>query len=97
MPTKEISQSVLSKILKARKKIDDLKADLAELETALETDLKEGFEVAPGILRAFIKTWERRDVSWKEVVVREKGQEYADRVLAATKPTQHSKLVVESV
>lgn len=94
---KRISQGTLASILRRRKKIEDLQAELGKLEDALTDDLKAGAKVAPGILTAFIKEWTRRNVAWKEIVVREKGQEYADRVLAAKKADTYSKLVVESV
>ncbi len=97
MAKQRITQATLAAILRRRKKISDLQADLEELEAALLSDLKEGFEVAPGILAARVKEWERRNVAWKEIVVREKGQEYADRVLAATRPETYTKLVVEAV
>jgi hypothetical protein len=97
MPKQRISQATLSAIIRRRKRIADLQGELEELESALTADLKEGFEVAPGILTAYIKEWERRNVSWKDVVIRQLGQPYADRVLAATKPDPQSKLVVESV
>ncbi len=91
-----ITQATLAAILRKRKKIADAQADLDELETALTADLKAGYEVAPGILAARVKEWERRNVAWKEIVVREKGQEYTDRVLAATRPETYAKLVVEA-
>lgn len=92
-----ISQGSLAAILRRRKRIADLQTELEKLEDALTADLKEGASVAPGILTAYMKAWERRNVSWKDVVIRELGQPYADRVLAATKPDPQSKLVVESV
>jgi len=95
-PKQRITQATLSAILRRRKKISDMQADLEELETALTSDLKAGYEVAPGILVARVKEWERRNVAWKQIVAREKGQEYADRVLAATKPEKYESLVVEA-
>lgn len=95
--SKRISEGTLASILRRRKKIEDLQTELGKMEDALTDELKTGAAVAPGILTAYIKEWTRRNVSWKEVVVREKGQDYADRVLAATRPETYSKLVVESV
>jgi hypothetical protein len=34
-------------------------------------------------------------VAWKQVLVREKGEEFADRVFNATKPDKYESLVVE--
>jgi len=95
-PKQRITQATLSAILRRRKRIADLQADLEELEPALTADLKAGYEVTPGILVARVKEWERRNVSWRGIVEREKGQEYADRVLAATKPEKYESLVVEA-
>lgn len=92
-----ISQNALAAILRRRKRIADLSAELEKLETALTDELRADAKVAPGILTAYIKEWERRSPQWKAVVERELGSEYAARVLAATRPEQHSKLVVESV
>ena len=97
MAKQRITQATLAAIIRRRKKIADLQADLEELESALVADLKEGFEVAPGILTAYVKEWSRRSVAWREVCERELGKEYCERVFNATKPDPQSKLVVESV
>jgi hypothetical protein len=46
-------------------------------------------------VNARIKEWERRNVAWKQVLVREKAEEFADRVFNATKPDKYESLVVE--
>jgi hypothetical protein len=96
MPTKQISQKSLCDYLLAKKKHDELAEKLRAKEKEFQDALGSGAVVAGGVLTAFIKTWERRDVSWKAVVEREIGEEYAKRVLAATQPQKYSKLVVEA-
>ena len=92
---KRISQKTLSAIIRRRKRISDLQTELDGLEGALKADLQAGAVVQQGLFTGYIKTWERRNVAWKEIVVREKGKEYADRVLAGTKADKHESLVVE--
>ncbi|HEY2119590.1 MAG TPA: hypothetical protein VGH37_10440 [Candidatus Acidoferrum sp.] len=92
---KRISQQKLASILKQRKRIEDLEASLKEAEGQLLADLKSGATVQAGLFVASVKTWERRNVAWKEILVREKGQPYADKVLAGTKPESYEKLVVD--
>jgi hypothetical protein len=72
-----------------------LETELEKAESEILTALKVGHKVQPGLLAAYVKSWERRDVSWKNVVVARLGQAEADRVLAGAPPVQHEKLVVE--
>ena len=96
MANHRISQATLAAIIRRRKRIADLQGELEELESALTADLKEGFEVAPGILTAFVKKWERRSVAWRQVCERQLGEEYCQRVFNATKPEPHESLIVEA-
>lgn len=95
MPT--ISQKSLAAILKQRKKIADAEKVLKELEEKLVTSLKAGSTVSSGVLTARLKTYERRNVAWKQVLIREKGEEFVDRVFSATRPDTYESLVVETV
>lgn len=90
-----ITQETLRKIAKRRAQIEELQFQVKASEQLVLERLKVGVKVAPGLLTARVKTWDRRNVAWKEVVVREQGQDYADRVLAATKPDKYESLVVE--
>jgi hypothetical protein len=96
MATK-ITQSTLSKVLLAKKRIAELEAEVKAGEEQILAALTEGASVQDGVLTAYIKSWERRSPSWKAVVERELGEQYAARVLAATKPDTYTKLVVEAV
>jgi hypothetical protein len=90
-----VNQNELAAILGQRAALAKAKESLDAAEDALLKRLKRREKVEPGTFRAEVKRWERRDVSWKAVVIREKGQEYADRVLASTRPKKYTALVVE--
>lgn len=92
-----ISQKALQKIVLLRAKLDGVQAELEKQEDALTKRLKAGQQVQSGPLTGYLHTWQRRNVSWKDVVVREKGEQYAERVVASTKPTDYTNLVVETV
>ncbi len=74
--------------------IDALKREHAELEQKLIASLSNGAEVEPGSPTAQLKTTQRRNVSWKNVVIRLKGSGYVSQVLSHTKPKTFLKLVV---
>lgn len=89
-----ISQEELAHVLEIRRQREALDERLKEAETALRGALEAGVQVEPGIFHAHLKTVERRSVAWKAVVERELGQDYATRVLAATKPDTFTSLVI---
>ena len=91
----KITQKTLANILKKRKQITDATEQLKAMEEQLTGDLKAGATVQSGLLTARIREWERRTVAWKQVLIREKGEEFADRVFNATKPDKFETLVVE--
>ena len=90
-----ITQETLRMIAKRRAQIEELQFQVKASEQLVLERLKDGAKVAPGLLTARVKEFSRRNVAWKEVVVREIGQDYADRVLNATKPEVYTSLVVE--
>jgi hypothetical protein len=93
----KISQTTLSKVLLAKKRIAELEAEVKAGEEEILTALKDGAMVQDGVLTSYIKSWERRSPSWKSVVERELGKDYATRVLAATKPDTYTSLIIEAV
>ena len=95
-PIKAILQGDLAYILELRRSISDLEAHLEAAESAVRNQLEAGVPVETGLFRAFLKSSERRNVSWKTVVERELGESYAKRVLASTKPDPITSLVVEA-
>lgn len=90
-----ISQGNLAQILELRHRVESLEAELKAAEDSVRTQLETGAVVEPGMLKAFLKTTERRSVSWKSVCERELGEKYCNRVLTHTKPSETVSLVVE--
>jgi hypothetical protein len=91
-----ITQSELAQLLEMRRQREALDEQITEAEVSLRAALEAGAQVETGIFRAYLKVTERRSVAWKAVVERELGEDYATRVLAATKPDKFSALVVSA-
>jgi hypothetical protein len=91
-----IAQDELCHILSMRQQIEAIETKLKEAETAVRCALESGVEVETGIFKASLKTAERRNVGWKSIVERELGEDYARRVLAATKPDTYTSLIVSA-
>ena len=89
-----ITQFSLARHVSLSNQIDALKAEQSALEHQLITSLDSGCKVELGAHTAQLKTTERRNVSWKAVVIRLKGTGYASRILSCTKPKTYTKLVV---
>ena len=89
-----VTQFDLKRHVSLSNQIDVLRREHAELEQKLVTSLSNGAEVEPGSHTAQLKTNQRRNVSWKDVVIRLKGSGYASRILSCTKPKTYTKLVV---
>ena len=93
-PAKVISQARLARIIELRREIETVKSYLEQAETEVQAGLEANLPVESGLLKAFLRITERRSVAWKNVVERELGEDYAKRVLAATKPEAYTNLVV---
>ncbi len=89
-----VTQFDLKRHVSLNNQIDALKQELSELEQTLLTSLSGGAEVEPGSHTAHLKTTQRRNASWKNVVIRLKGSGYVSQVLSHTKPKTFLKLVV---
>jgi hypothetical protein len=89
-----VTQDRLAEIITLRQQIEKLEARLGEAQTEVKSALESGAEVEPGLFRATLKVTERTSVSWKSVVERELGEDYARRVLSSTKPDKYTHLVV---
>src|ERR1700730_8539246 len=89
-----VTQDRLAEIITLRQQIEELEKQLGEAQTDVKSALESGADVEPGLFRASLKITERTNVSWKSVVERELGEDYAKRVLSATKPDKYVHLVV---
>ena len=89
-----VTQFDLKRHVSLSNQIDALRRELSELEQTLTASLSKGAEVEPGRHTAQLKTTQRRNVSWKNVVIRLKGSGYVSQVLSHTKPKTFLKLVV---
>jgi hypothetical protein len=92
---RKISQNLLAQIAKKKSLIEQLQEQVKAAEATVLEQLKAGAPVASGLLTARIKTWQRRNVAWKQVLVREKGEDFVDRVFNGTRPDDYESLVVE--
>ena len=94
-PQQLVTQFELARARKLERQIEALTAEFEDLRCHLFEALDEGAEVEDGPLTARIETRAgRRSVPWKQVVVRLKGEGYASRVLAATKPGPGRRVLV---
>jgi hypothetical protein len=89
-----VTQDRLAEIIVLRQQIEELEKQLGEAQTDVKSALESGADVEPGLFRASLKITERRNVSWKSVCEKELGNEYAQLVLASTKPDKYVHLVV---
>jgi len=93
VPAVEITQQELVDLIEARNVFAQLEAKVESLESAIKARLEAGAAVQPGVHVAQLKTSSRRNVAWKDVVMRLaerlklNGEAYYARVLAATKPS----------
>jgi len=90
----QITQDRLAEIITLRQQIEELEKQLGEAQTDVKSALEAGAIIEDGLFRASLKFTERTNVSWKSVVERELGADYAKRVLAATTPDKYIHLVV---
>jgi hypothetical protein len=89
-----VSQDRLALIISLRHDIEQLEVQLGEAQADVKAALESGAAVESGLFRATLKFTERTNVSWKSVVERELGGDYAKRVLAATKPDKYVHLII---
>lgn len=89
-----ISQFQLARHVTLTNQIEALQKEREELSSQLTQALADGAPVYPGTYTASLKRFERRSISWRSIVVRLKGEGYAQNVLKHTKPTVSTKLVV---
>ena len=89
-----ITQLELTALLSLRGRLHQLQEQVETAEQSIKARLETGASLEPGDHRAELKENFRRNVSWKDVVVRlaerlkMDGEAYCAKVLAATKPTK---------
>lgn len=91
----KITQKELATFATLKNQIEKLTKDYEVLKDKLIDELHAGAQVQEGERYAELKEVERRSVAWKQVVIRLKSEGYANKVLAATKPVVHYRLVVK--
>lgn len=101
LPPPQISQVELGLLLALRGRLHQLEQQVEAAEESVKTRLEAGATFEPGDHRAELKENFRRNVAWKEVVVRlaerlkMDGEGYCAKVLNSTKPTKTVSLVIE--
>jgi hypothetical protein len=96
-----ITQLELTVLLSLRGRLHQLQEQVEAAERSIKTRLESGAELESGDHRAELKENFRRNVSWKDVVIRlaerlrMDGEAYCAKVLASTKPSRSVSLVIE--
>jgi hypothetical protein len=99
--TEPITQLELELLLSLRNRLKKLQDQVDDEENALKSRLEAGTTVDPGVHVAELKESFRRNVSWKDVVIRLaerlklNGEAYCAKVLSSTKPSRTVSLVIE--
>ena len=95
-----ITQLELQVLLALRGRLHQLEAQVKAAEQSIQSRLEAGSSVEGGDHFAELKESLRRNVAWKAVVSRlaarlkMDGEAYCNKVLAATKPTKTTTLVI---
>jgi len=96
-----ITQLELAAFLSLRGRLHQLEEQVDQAEQSIKTRLETGAFLEPGDHRAELKENFRRNVSWKDVVIRlaerlrMNGEAYCAKVLNSTKPMRTLSLVIE--
>jgi hypothetical protein len=96
-----ITQLELTVLLSLRGRLSQLEEQVEAAEKSIKARLETGASLEAGDHRAELKENFRRNVSWKDVVVRlaerlkMDGEAYCAKVLASTKPSRTISLVIE--
>lgn len=96
-----ITQLELAAFCSLRSRLGQLQAQVEAAEQSIKARLESGVGLEPNDHRAELKENFRRNVSWKDVVIRladrlkMNGEGYCARVLNSTKPTRTVSLAIE--
>lgn len=96
-----VTQLELVTLLSLRGRLRQLEEQVQQAEQSIKTRLETGATLEPGDHRAELKENFRRNVSWKDVVIRlaerlrMDGEAYCAKVLSSTKPSRTVSLSIE--
>jgi hypothetical protein len=96
-----ITQLELTVFLSLRGRLQQLEEQVKQAEQSIKARLEHGAALESGDHRAQLKENLRRNVSWKDVVIRlanrlrMDGETYCAKVLNSTKPTRTISVVIE--
>jgi hypothetical protein len=96
-----ITQLELTVFLSLRGRLQQLEEQVKQAEQSIKARLEHGAALESGDHRAQLKENLRRNVSWKDVVIRlanrlhMDGEGYCAKVLNSTKPTRAISVVIE--
>src|SRR6516162_8462602 len=96
-----VTQLELIGFLSLRGRLHQLEDQVNQAEQSIKTRPENGAALEPGDHRAQLKENFRRNVSWKDVVIRladrlcMDGEAYCAKVLNSTKPTRTISVVIE--
>jgi len=96
-----ITQLELTALLSLRGRLSQIEEQVEAAEQSIKTRLETGASLEPGDHRTELKENFRRNVSWKDVVIRlaerlkMDGEAYCAKVLSSTKPSRTVSIVVE--
>jgi hypothetical protein len=102
IPPQEITQFEMAALLSLRNRARQLEQQIATAERSIRARLESGATVEAGEHAAELKESFRRNVAWRDVVVRvaerlygeDRGEAYCTNVLRNTKPTRTVSLVL---
>jgi hypothetical protein len=96
-----ITQLEIAALLSLRARLHQIQDQVSQAEQSIKARLETGGFVEPGDHRAELQENLRRNVSWKDVVIRlanrlrMDGENYCAKVLNSTKPTRTISVVIE--
>ena len=103
--SKTIHQTTLAALLRKKQQAEELNREIEAAESEILAALKDGATVQRGTVTATIKTFERKNVAWKQKFIdfvddvrgAGEGEKSAKRVHDSTQPTAYESLKISLV
>ena len=95
--SKFVYQTTLQALLRKKQQVEELNKEIEAAEAEILASLKDGAQCQAGIVTATVKSFERKNVAWKQKFVEYVSQETADRIHAATQPSTYESLSIKLV